>query len=60
MPIFEIKWTEKVLYSAEIEADSAEEAEEKFYDGDYGERDWLDSNMLDDNLKIKELKEENQ
>ncbi|KGL45715.1 hypothetical protein [Listeria newyorkensis] len=58
MPIFKLKWTEKVLMTVEIQAESTEEAEAKFYAGDRGEPDWLDSNMLDDDLEIKELKEE--
>ncbi|PNP88951.1 hypothetical protein BMT55_13855 [Listeria newyorkensis] len=58
MPEYKLKWTEETLMTTVIEAATKEEAEKKFYDGDRGEPDWLDSNMLDDDLEIKELKEE--
>ncbi|MBC2370565.1 hypothetical protein HBP98_00970 [Listeria booriae] len=58
MAEYEVYFTEKVWKSVVIEAESREEAEIKFYEGDYGDEDFIESDILDDDVKIKELGEE--
>lgn len=43
MAKFEIQWAETVWYSTEVEADSAEEAKELFYEGQFTGAEQIDN-----------------
>jgi hypothetical protein len=58
MPKYRIDWTEEYWYTMEVEADSLEDAREKFHQSDYdfGDAESLGSE-LQDSVTVEEVEE---
>jgi len=54
MAKFEIQWAETVWYSTEVEADSAEEAKELFYEGQFAGAEQID-NYFEEIRSVEEI-----
>lgn len=50
MKLFKIEWSETVYYETTIEADTVEEAEESFFNGNADDIKQVDSNFEDISL----------
>ena len=56
MPTYKIDWTREVWYRSEIEAESFEEAREKFWIGDYDDdKDEIFGSEVQENIDIEEV-----
>ena len=56
MPKYLISWEDSVWYNLQIEADSSEQALEKFATGDYNDFiDCVGNEMIPDTIDIEEL-----
>ena len=47
MPTYEIKWTMEQWFSVQIEANNSEQAEAKFWEGDYENEQMFGSEIQD-------------
>lgn len=56
MPTYKIDWTREVWYRSEIEAETFEEAREKFWSGDYNDdKDEIFGSEIQENIDIEEV-----
>lgn len=53
---YEIKYTEETWYRLEIEADSEEQARDKFFSGEWEEEPTIFGGELQDGISVEEVK----
>lgn len=57
---YEVRWTLEKWYKVAIEADSPEEAEEKFHNGSYDfDKEELYGAEVQDSVEVREIEETN-
>jgi len=54
---YEIKYTEETWYRLEIEADSEEQARDKFFSGEWEEEPTIFGGELQDGISVEELEQ---
>jgi hypothetical protein len=59
MAKFQIDWTEEVWYRAVVDADSLEQAREKFWAGEYNDDAHSYGMEVQDSVEIEEVDDEN-
>ena len=56
MATFKVEWTREVWYRSEVEADTLEEAREKFWAGDYDDDlDTITGSEIQDSVEYEEV-----
>ena len=54
MAKFNVEWSERVWYATEVEADTIEEAKERFYSGEIGYIEQID-NAIEEITNVEEV-----
>lgn len=58
MPTYQVEWTREVWYRSQVEAETLEEARERFWAGDYDDdSDTIFGSEIQDSLEFREVED---